>query len=59
MKQTHIKKKKKKKYEIILLYIHCPFWSFTPQKATFINASQTPSFFIMHFLTAFTKHSAF
>ena len=59
MKQTHIKKIKKKKYEIILLYIHCPLWSFTPQKVTFISASQTLNFFIMHFLTFFTKHSAF
>ena len=49
-------KKRKKK---IPLCIHCPFWSFTLQKATFISASQTLSFFIMHFLTVFTKHSAF
>ena len=47
MKQTHIQKKK---YEInSLIYIYCPFWSFTPQKATFISANQTLSFFIMHF----------
>ena len=41
----------------------CPFIStshvLTTQTVTFISASQTLSFFKKHFLTTFTKHSAF
>ena len=59
---SHPQKKNKTKQNKSLkypLYIHCPFWSFIPQKATFNSFYQTLSFFIMHFLTAFTKYSAF
>ena len=50
--------KKKNKYEINSL-IYTLSFLVTPQKPTFISVSQTLSFFIMHFLTVFTKHSTF
>ena len=46
---TWVDEKKRGEKKKILLYIHCPFLSFIPQKATFISATQTLSFFIMHF----------
>ena len=57
MKQTHIKKKKK--YEINSLIYTLSFLVIYPSKSHFYKCSQTLSFFIIHFLTVFTKHSAF